>query len=98
MERKYFKKRSGELYTKYTKEEIYSKINPYDWNTILPWLEEFDYAPWKSQYFQYLKILKEDNKDTKYAFGKFIAFMRLYIPRQYGFKDGDIYEPKDTLC
>lgn len=48
MERKYFKKRSGELYTKYTKEEIYSKINPYDWSTILPWLEKFDYAPWKS--------------------------------------------------
>lgn len=95
MEKIYFKKRTGELYTKYTKEEIYSKINPYDWNTILPWLEELDYAPWKKDYFKYLKFQEEYNKDIKYAFGKFIAFMRLYVPRQYGYKDGDIYEPRD---
>ena len=39
----YFKDRAGNLYTKYTKEEIYSKINPFDWDSILPWLKELNY-------------------------------------------------------
>lgn len=54
MNKIYFKNRQGEYYTKYTKEEIYSKINPYDWNTILPWLEELDIAPWEERYYRYL--------------------------------------------
>ena len=79
--KKYCKNRQGKYYIKYTKEEIYSMINPYDWNTILPWLKEMDYGPWKQKYFDYLKIQSECNKKEIYAFGKFISFMRLKVPR-----------------
>ena len=47
----YFKDRADNLYTKYTKEEIYSKINPFDWDSILPWLKELNYLAIKKVYF-----------------------------------------------
>lgn len=55
MENIYFKSRNGDLYTKFTKEEIYSMIDPYDWNTIIHWLEEMDYPPLSSEYFRKLE-------------------------------------------
>ena len=47
MKNLYFTARNGELYTKFTKEEIYSTIDPYNWVTILNWLEEMDYLKGK---------------------------------------------------
>ena len=63
MENIYFKDHNGELYTKFTKEEIYSMIDPYDWNTMLYWLEEMDYPPLSCEYFRKLQIAEERNKD-----------------------------------
>ena len=92
MNKIYFKNRQGEYYTKYTKEEIYSKINPYDWNTILPWLEELDIAPWEERYYRYLYCQLKLNKDVKYAFGKFVTLMRIGNLKSFGFKDGNPFQ------
>ena len=85
----YFKARNGELYTKFTKEEIYSTIDPYNWITILNWLEEMDYPPLSSEYFRKVQICEERGQDVKYAFGKFLATMRLAAFRSFKYSDGD---------
>ena len=89
MENMYFKARNGELYTKFTKEEIYSTIDPYNWITILNWLEEMDYPPLSSEYFRKVQICEERGQDVKYAFGKFLATMRLAAFRSFKYSDGD---------
>lgn len=83
----YFKDRAGNLYTKYTKEEIYSKINPFDWDSILPWLKELNYPAIKKVYFQYLEIQQKSNKDVKYTFGKYIALMNLASYKAFTYED-----------
>lgn len=94
MNKIYFKNHQGEYYTKYTKEEIYSKIDPYNWDTILPWLEELDLCPWEEGYYHYLQKQLKLNRDEKYAFGKFVNLMRLASFKYLGFKDGDIVNKK----
>ena len=89
MENMYFKDRNGEFYTKFTKEEIYSTIDPYDWNTMLTWLEEMDYPPLSSEYFRKLQYVEERGEDSKLAFGKFLATMRLAAFRSFKYSDGD---------
>ena len=89
LENIYFKARNGELYTKFTKEEIYSTIDPYNWITMLHWLEEMDYPPLSSEYFRKLQICEERGQDVKYAFGKFLAMLRLAGFKDYCYKDGD---------
>ena len=89
MENIYFKTRNGEFYTKFTKEEIYSTINPYDWNTMLIWLEEMDYPPFSFEYFRKLQQTEERGENPKFAFGKFLATMRLAVFRSFKFSDGD---------
>ena len=83
----YFKDRAGNLYTKYTKEEIYSKINPFDWDSILPWLKELNYPAIKKVYFQYLKIQQKSNKDVKYTFDKYLALMNLASYKAFTYED-----------
>ena len=89
MENMYFKDRNGEFYTKFTKEEIYSTIDPYDWNTMLTWLEEMDYPPLSSEYFRKLQYVEERGEDPKLAFGKFLAMLRLAAFKSFCYKDGD---------
>lgn len=43
LEHIYFKARDGSFYKKYTKKEIYSKINNTDPDTFLPFLKELNY-------------------------------------------------------
>lgn len=50
MKKKYFKCRDGSLYTKYTKEEIYNLIDPYNFDTIEPFLQEMDYPAFYKEY------------------------------------------------
>ena len=83
----YFKDRAGNLYTKYTKEEIYSQINPFDWDSILPWLRELNYPAIKKAYFQYLEFQQKSNKDVKYAFGKYISLMNLASYKGFTYED-----------
>ena len=90
MKKKYFKCRNNTFYTKYTKEEIYSLGIPGDFSSYLPFVEDMDYGPWESEYMKYYDYQIKNDRDPKYAFGKFIAFMRLFVPRQYSFADGDI--------
>lgn len=89
MENIYFKDHNGKLYTKFTKEEIYSTIDPYDWNTMLYWLEEMDYPPLSCEYFRKLQIAEERNQNVKYVFGKFLSYLRLAAFKNCSFKDGD---------
>lgn len=89
MKNLYFTARNGELYTKFTKEEIYSTIDPYNWVTVLNWLEEMDYPPLSSEYFRKVQNCEEQGQDVKYAFGKFLAMLRLAAFKDYCYKDGD---------
>lgn len=95
MDKLYFKSRDNSYYTKYTKEQIYNLIDYKDFNTILPFLKDMDYAPWEAKYYQYVQYNEDHGYNPQKALGRFIAFMRLAVPRQYGYNDGDIYSNKN---
>lgn len=87
MRNKYFKYHSMDYYTDFTKEQILSTINPYDWNTIIPWLKILNYPAIKKYYLMSLKLKEEQNKNPKLAFGHYLARMNLASFRSFGFGD-----------
>ena len=100
MENIYFKCHNGEFYTKHTKEEIYSMIDPYDWNTMLYWLKEMDYPPLSIEYFRKLEIAESRGQPAKSVFGKFLSYLRLCSFSNYSYEDGDFmlnFWDKETL-
>jgi hypothetical protein len=81
--KEYFKQRDGSYYTKFTKEELYNKIDPYNITTVLSFLEEMDY-PYFSQEW---KRCLETGKPKNNCLGRYIALMSLKGYRGYTFKD-----------
>lgn len=80
--KKYFKQRDGSYYTKFTKEELYNKIDPYNIITFLPFLEEMDYPYFSKEWKRCLKMGKMKNV----CFGRYIALMNLKGYRGFTFK------------
>lgn len=84
MKKKYFKCRDGSLYTKYTKEEIYNLIDPYNFNTIEPFLQEMDYP---AIYDEYLLLLKHNQDKPTRALLKYVNVMNLKAYHVWGYWD-----------
>ncbi len=80
----YFKCRDGSLYTKHTKQEIRNLINPYDFNTIEPFLKEMDYPAIKGEY---CRLLNYHKNQPSTVFGRYISLMRLAVFRSIGYED-----------
>lgn len=78
----YYKNRKGQLYLKYTRQEIIDNIT-YDFNTWLPWLAEMDYLA--SDYIY--KLIYQHEKDLRLCFSKYLAQMNLMSFHDYGYVD-----------
>ena len=61
----YYKARDNTLYTKYTKQEIYNFINPYDKSTFLFLLKDMDYPFIEREWNILLKTMIRNNKDLQ---------------------------------
>ena len=92
MDKIYFKCRDGSLYTKYTKEEISDLINPFDFNTVKPFLKEMDYMAWEKQYFNLLEYSTLSH--PKKIIYKYISWANLKVPKQFGYEDWELQNPK----
>lgn len=89
MEKEYFKCRDGSLYTKYTKKEISDLIDPFDFNTIRPFLKEMDIAAWEDWYYEHLDFYLKNKiiSEPKKMIYRYMGFMKLAVPRQWGYND-----------
>lgn len=87
---KYYKKRNGEYYKKYTKNEICDKINIYDKNTYLFFLQELDipYIPslWNE--------LSNRHNTSSGVFGRYLARCRLASYKDLGYQDSKLFNKK----
>lgn len=83
LEHIYFKARDGSFYKKYTKEEIYSKIDNTNSDTFLPFLKELNYPYIEEEWKRCFESRPE------YCFGFYIAKMRLKGFRPFVFADSD---------
>ena len=97
MQKKYFKCRDGSLYTKYTKEEISNLIDPFDFNTIRPFLKEMDIAAWEDWYYEHLDLYLKKNiiSEPRKMVYRYMGFMKLLVPRQWSYDD---WEKHLTRC
>ena len=82
MKKKYYKCRDGSLYTKYTKDQVKTLINPCNFETFKPFLKEMDYA-FDEKVYERLWNYYKDNT----IFGRFISTMRLCAYRSFGYQD-----------
>ena len=89
MVKEYFKCRDGSLYTKYTKKEISDLIDPFDFNTIRPFLKEMDIAAWEDWYYEHLDFYLKNKiiSEPKKMIYRYMGFMKLAVPRQWGYND-----------
>ena len=84
MENKYYKKRDGSYYTKYTKEKLATIINPIDENTAIPILEDMDYPFVRMEW----EHLVKKHITSRAVFARYIALMRTLGFRNLSFQDG----------
>lgn len=85
IKKKYFKMRNGEYYTRFSKEEIASKIDTTKPETFVPFLKEMDY-PYITRAWE--KQIKCSPEKESHRFGKYIALMNLMSYRNYHYEDG----------
>lgn len=85
--KKYFQCRDNSFYTEFTKKEIADMIDPFDFNTIRPFLKKMDYGAWETEYNRYVDFAIHSGQNPKIAIYKFISFMRLAVPRQWGYDE-----------
>lgn len=83
-EQNYYKKRNNDFYTKYTKKEIWQKINPKDPLTIFPFLREMDYPYIAEQWDRYVKRYNPSDGEI---IGRYISLMRLTTYKKYTWDD-----------
>lgn len=93
MNQKYFIQRDKTFYTKYTKDEIRSMINPYEKKTFLPILQDMNY-PYID--YQWKKLVKKaeqhttSDKYSTYVIGRYIALMKLRHFSFYTWEDSNL--------
>lgn len=94
MRKIYFRCRDDSLYTKYTKEEISNLIDPFNFNTIKPFLKEMDIAAWEDWYYEHLNIYLEKGiiTDPRKMIYRYMSFMRLRIPKQWSYDEWEEYQ------
>lgn len=68
---------NGPKYTDYTRDEILATVDPFDWDTIEPWLKKMDYPALPSHYINYILHYKRNDEYAKTYFGKYLCKMHL---------------------
>jgi len=83
----YFKDRNNNEYTKYTKEEIDEKVNPFEPKTFIPILQELDFPYLEAVWARLLAQNYSVPTPNKNIFGKYLAKMDLKIFKKLRFSD-----------
>ena len=87
MNNTYYYKRDNELYTKYTKEQIWGMIDPKDPLTLFPFLQDMNYPYIEEEWNKYVQRYNPVDGRT---IGKYIALMRLKGYQGYTWADSTI--------
>lgn len=83
-EQKYYRKRDNDFYTKYTKKEIWDRVNPYDDQTVIPFLQDMDYPYIEKEWRRYVaRHIPADGR----IIGRYISLMRLKSYQGYTWSD-----------
>ena len=85
----YFKDRNNNDYTKYTKEEIRDKVDPFKPETFIPFLKDMNYPYFENEWGH---ILSKSIGGTRTVIGRYIAKMRLNDYKCFTFEDSQYHK------
>ena len=85
----YFKDRNNNDYTKYTKEEIRDKVDPFKPETFIPILKDMNYPYFEKEWGN---TLSKSVGGTKTVIGRYIAKMRLSGYKNFTFEDSQYHK------
>lgn len=88
----YFKDRNNNEYTKYTKEEIRYKVNPFRPETFVPFLKDMNYPYFESEWGRTLSNSYKNFGGIKAVIGRYIAKMRLNDYKNFTFEDSKYHK------
>ena len=88
----YFKDRNNNDYTKYTKEEICDKIDPFKPETFIPFLKDMNYPYFENEWGDILSKTYKRFGKTKTIIGRYISKMRLKGYKNFTFKDSQYHK------
>lgn len=85
----YFKDRNNNNYTKYTKEEIRDKVDPFRPETFISFLKDMNYPYFENEWGH---TLSKSVGGTKSVIDRYIAKMRLNNYKYFTFKDSQYHK------
>ena len=85
----YFKDRNNNDYTKYTKEEIRDKVDPFKPETFIPILKDMNYPYFEKEWGN---TLSKSVGGIKTVIGRYIAKMRLSGYKNFTFEDSQYHK------
>lgn len=88
----YFKDRNNNEYTKYTKEEIRDKVDPFRPETFIPFLKDMNYPYFENEWGNILSKSYKSIGGTKTVIGRYISKMRLCSYKNFTFKDSQYHK------
>ena len=88
----YFKDRNNNDYTKYTKEEIRDKIDPFKPETFIPFLKDMNYPYFECEWGNTLSKSYKSTGGIKTVIGRYIAKMRLNDYKNFTFEDSQYHK------
>lgn len=88
----YFKDRNNNDYTKYTKEEIRDKVDPFKPETFIPFLKDMNYPYFENEWGYILSKSYKSIGGTKTVIGRYIAKMRLNGYKYFTFEDSQYHK------
>ena len=88
----YFKDKNNNDYTKYTKEEIRDKVDPFRPETFIPFLKDMNYPYFENEWGLILSKSYKSVGGTRTVIGKYIAKMRLNDYKYFTFEDSQYHK------
>lgn len=88
----YFKDRNNNDYTKYTKEEIRDKVDPFRPETFIPFLKDMNYPYFEDEWGNTLSKSYKSVGGTRTVIGRYISKMRLCGYKNFTFKDSQYHK------
>ena len=88
----YFKDRNNNDYTKYTKEEIRDKIDPFKPETFIPFLKDMNYPYFENEWGHILSKSYKSVGGIRTVIGRYISKMRLCSYKNFTFKDSQYHK------
>lgn len=88
----YFKDRENKYYTKYTKEEIRDKVDPFKPETFISILKDMNYPYFENEWGHTLSKSYKSAGGTRTVIGRYIAKMRLNDYKYFTFKDSQYHK------